>query len=129
MKKWLIQLGTKFNISNWVTLLFLAVILPLNLFIILITNQSISSLKKGIMNGIEHMMEIHIRELDSDMAVMENYVFSMDISNPDFIAASNDASTSKGRLAFYNLYRELQDHISINQISGIYFLKKRATES
>ena len=125
MKKWLIQLGTKFNISNWVTLLFLAVILPLNLFIILITNQSISSLKKGIMNGIEHMMEIHIRELDSDMAVMENYVFSMDISNPDFIAASNDASTSKGRLAFYNLYRELQDHISINQISGIYFLKKK----
>lgn len=53
MKKWLIQLGTKFNISNWVTLLFLAVILPLNLFIILITNQSISSLKKGINIGVQ----------------------------------------------------------------------------
>lgn len=124
MKKLLIKLGTKLNISNWVILLFVAVILPLNLFLILITDHYMTSLEREVMSGASSVMEIHLRDLNNEMSVMENYLFSVDTSDTDFITASVDTTTSKGRLAYFNLHRKFQDHLNSNRLSGLYFIRR-----
>ena len=124
MRKLLIKLGTKLNISNWVILLFLAVILPLNLFLIIVTNHYMTSLEREVMNGAESVMEIHLRDLNNEISIMENYLFSLDSSDTDFITASVDQNGSRGRLAYFNLHRKFREHLTFNRLSGLYFIRR-----
>lgn len=119
------KLGTKLTISNWTIMLFVAIILPLNLFLIAVTDQYVTSLEQEVLSGAKSVAEIHLRDLSSQMSIMENYLYSLDNDDLDFISASESA-TEKGKVSYFNLCRKFQEHLVANRIPGLYFIKRGA---
>ncbi len=124
IKAVLSAVGKKWTISTWEILIFGVTILPLNIILIMVTSHYIDSLVELAVETSNSVMEIYTQSLENEVDVISNYLYCVEESDSDFISASVNDMSKEGGVAFYNLSRKLKENVIINNISGIYFIKK-----
>lgn len=124
MRKKLSHFGRQYAISTWVIILFVAVILPINLFLIFVTSQYMRSLEELAVNTGNGIMAIYAENLDNEMNTLENYLFYLEERETDFTTASVTDTPGLGRLAYYNVFSRMQENLTINGAKGLYFIAR-----
>ena len=114
MRKRLLNFGRQYTISTWVITLFVAVIFPINLFLILVTTQYMHSLKDVAVGSGENIIAVYAGNLNNEMSILRNYLFYLEEKEEDFIVASTVDTPGMGRLAYYRIFNLMRDNLTIN---------------
>ena len=110
-----------YSIRVWIVGLVILFILPLNILLVVSTNNYLEALDRQVEYSTRSILNLYLNQFQREVGTTEAFFFDMSSSDKDFIYILSEKADDRYTLARHSVYRKFENKVSTNYMSTAYY--------
>ena len=117
-----------YSIRVWIVGLVILFILPLNILLVVSTNNYLEALDRQVEYSTRSILNLYLNQFQREVGTTESFFFDMSTADKDFIYVLNAEMDDQYMLAQHSVYRKFENKVSTNYMSTAYYFYTQRNE-